>query len=493
MHYSHFPAQHTPNVTQGYVQAPMPTAPQGYGQFAPNMPQVYGQPITQSMSQYGFQNSYGAPYQEGYPTGPMPRPQGNDPSMQYGQPPLAGQPSQIYPPYQSQAPFNEQPFAPYQGPPPAQSYGPSIPAQGQTGIQTWNQPPPIAQTYPAPAYQSGNTQYQQPYQNQYKKRPYHHIPVQPSQFGTQRNSQNAGKPSPSPFALQQGYSPPKTSHNFQISPGRPRSFSVSNLQPGSTDLSSQPSEVEEAKEAAEFQWNLEKIFANETKKDSDPIGRPLPTVYDEEPIPPPAYNAKAIVSKYVRPNNLEIFARDIRLSLHWPSLKADPVFNDIDFDSPLIRLDAIESWIQQRQNRLDLTELSQNGSQPSPTLKRAWTEGQGNDSKKMCLDTLLGFDASRSPYAPHGGMDGAGELARPERDVTPVVDRSTTPAFGRSATPSFGADDDAWAPQPGEGQTTISPVTDPTEVLLASLGVTGSPKPIATKNPGLLTSPTYVE
>jgi hypothetical protein len=238
---------------------------------------------------------------------------------------------------------------------------------------------------------------------------------------------------------------------------------------------------------------LEKIFAEEIKKDADPIGRPLPTVYDDEPILPPAYNVKAIVGRYVRPNNLEIFVRDIRLSLHWPSLKDDPVFNDIAFDSPLIPLDDIESWIQQRQNRLDLAELVQNGGQPSPTRKPAWSEEQDNNSKKICRDALIEPDISRSHQAPQAGMDEASEFPRPARDVTPAVERSTTPAFGRSGTPSFGADDDAWAPQPGEGQITTSPITDPTEALLASLGVTGSPKPIAPKNLGLHTSPVYME
>jgi hypothetical protein len=498
MPYLPYAAQPTPSIPQGYVQSTMPGGPQGYGQLAPNIPQAYGQSPAQPMSQYGYQNPYGIPHQDGYPTAQLPPQYGYDSSPQYGQSPAMGQPSQNYPPFQNQAPFQGQPtqhYAPYQGPSPVQSYGPSTPAQDQSGMQSWGQPPAVPQTYPAPAYQPGNAQYQQPHQNQYRKRPYQHPPYQPAQFGTQGNSKTVPNPSPGPTAPQQGYGPFANPQQYQKHPGPPRSFSVTNPQPGLTAPPPQPLVTEKANEEAEFEWDLEKIFATEIKKDADPIGRPLPTVYDEEPILPPAYNAKAIIGKYTRPNNLEIFSRDIRLSLHWPSLKADPVFSDIAFDSPLIPLDDIESWIQQRQNRLDLAELLQSGGQPSTTRKRAWSEEHENDSKKICRDVLLEPDISRSRQAPQGGMDGASELLRPApaRDVTPAVDRSTTPAFGRSGTPSFGADDDAWAPQPGEGQIATSPVTDPTEALLASLGVTGSPKPIAPKNLALHTSPVYME
>jgi hypothetical protein len=494
MPYVPYAAQPTPNIPQGYVQPTMPGGPQGYGQLAPNMPQAYGQPPVQPMSQYGYQNPYGGPYQDGYPTAQMPQQYNYDSSPQYGQSSTIGQPSQNYPPFQSQSPFHGQPtqhYTPYQGPSPVQSYGLSTPAQDKIAMQNWGQPPAVPQTYSAPAYQPGNAKYQQPHQNQYRKRPYQHPPYQLPQFGTQGNSKMAPDPSPGPSAPHQVHGPFANPQQYQKYPGSPRSSGFSNPQAASTAPPPQLPAAGKTNAEAEFEWDLERIFATEIKKEADPIGCPLPTVYDEEPILPPAYNAKAIVGKYVRPNNLEIFARDIRLSLHWPSLKADPVFNDIAFDSPLIPLDGIESWIQQRQNRLDLVELMQSGCQPSPTRKRAWSEEQDNNSK-ICRDVLPEPDIFGSHHAPQTGMYGSNEALRPARDVTPAVDRSTTPAFERSGTPSFGADD-AWAPQPGEGQIATSPITDPTEALLASLGVTGSPKPIAPKNAALHMSPLYME
>lgn len=252
---------------------------------------------------------------------------------------------------------------------------------------------------------------------------------------------------------------------------------------------------EKTDDTEDFDWELEKIFAEEIHKDADPIGRPLPNVYDEEPILPPSYNASAITCKYVRPNNLEIFARDIRLSLHWPSLRADPVFSDISYSSLLIPLHDIESWIQRRQNRPRLEELMQDGGRSSPSRKRAWSEEQDDNGQNINQEAFPGPDI---PKMQRDSLEntkdvGSSELVTLDRAGTPTIDRSGTPAFRKSGTPSFGVEDDAWAPQPGEGQITTSPVADPTEALLASLGVTGTPKPISQNNSGLHMSPVYME
>jgi hypothetical protein len=361
-------------------------------------------------------------------------------------------------------------------------------------MQNWSQPPAASQAYPIPAYQPENIQYQKPYQNQYKKRPTHYPPHQvPPHFGRQVSSEPAPNSSPTTSLPQKAYNPVKSSQQFQKRPGRPRTFSAPNIHP---QLAAQPPQslvVDEVNEEAEFQWNLEKIFAEVVQNDADPIDRPLPTVYNEEPILPPAYNANAIIGKYVRPNNLDIFARDIRLSLHWPSLKTDPVFNEINFNSPLIPLDDIESWIQHRQSIFNLAESVPNSVQHLSVLEQASSEEQGTSSKSTYRGASSGSHRSKKHQAPYGGMDGASDSTRPPRDVTPAVNRSISPIFGRSGTPSLGADDDVWAPQPGEGQMMTSPVTDSTEALLASLGVTGSPKPVAPKNTILLSSPTYIE
>jgi hypothetical protein len=274
-----------------------------------------------------------------------------------------------------------------------------------------------------------------------------------------------------------------------------RSFGVAKAQPGWTGPPLEPPVLEKADDGADFEWDLEKIFTEEVHKDADPIGRPLPTVYDEEPILPPAYNANGIICKYVRPNNLEIFARDIRFSLHWPSVKTDPVFSNIAYGFLLIPLDDIGSWIQQRQNRQVLSELAQDDGQLSPSRNGAWPEEREDDKRPISQEVFLEPEMGRIYQAsqePPKDVESS-EFGRIDRVGTPAVERSSTPAFGRSGTPSFGADDDAWAPQPGEGQVTTSPVADPTEALLASLGVTGTPKPVSQKNSGFHMSPVYIE
>lgn len=505
----HMPPQHNMPYTsygaqvglnpQSYVQPTISSGPQGYGQPASNIPQAYSQSPVQPVSQYGFQNPTRIPYQDGYPAAPIPQPYGYDPSIQYGQQPLAGQPPQIYPPFQSQSGFQGQPvqhYTPYQGPSPVQqSYGTSAPALERFAMQSWAQPPIVPPAYSASTYQSGNMQYQQPYQKSFRKQPYYHAPLQSPQYGAPGGSQTAPNPAPGPSTFQQGLSAPANSYQHRNFSGIKRSFGVANAQAGWTGPPAEPPISAKAHDVGDFEWDLEKIFTEEIHKDADPIGRPLPDVYDEEPILPPAYNANAIVCKYARPNNLEVFTRGIRYSLHWPSVKADPVFNDIAYGSPLIALDDIGSWIQQRQQRHVLSELAQDGSQPSPSHEPAWSEEQEDDKPHISPEVFLEPELSgihQAPQRPPRDLyrnDSAGH----DRAGTPVVGGSSTPAFGRSGTPSFGAEDDAWAPQPGEGQVTTSPVADPTEALLASLGVTGTPKPISQKHSGLHMSPVNME
>jgi hypothetical protein len=301
--------------------------------------------------------------------------------------------------------------------------------------------------------------------------------------------------SPGPSTSQQGFFPPANSYQNRKYSGPKRSLSASNSQPGGSGTPLEPPLLEKSDDVADFEWELENVFSEEIHKDADPIGRPLPTTYDEEPILPPAYNAKSIICKYVRPNNLEIFAREIKLSLHWPSVKADPVFNEIAYGAPLIPLDDIDSWIHQRQNRQVLLELEQDGGHPSPSGKPAWSAELEDDRKLISYEAHIEPGNGRIHQASQGparDVD-SNDLAKLDRAGTPAVNGSGTPAFGRPGTPSFGAEDDAWAPQPGEGEVTTSPVADPTEALLASLGVTGTAKPISQMNTGLHMSPVFME
>jgi hypothetical protein len=183
--------------------------------------------------------------------------------------------------------------------------------------------------------------------------------------------------------------------------------------------------------------------------------------------------------------NLEVFCRDIRKTLHWPRLKPDPVFKDIDYDADLVPLDKVDEWVQNRRykNKREGTKEFGEGAQPISSRKRARSDEQVDTDKQMSqgyLPTFLpenrrsSLDAYRTP---------------PGNTFTPTLDGPNTPVYARSGTPSLGAEDDVWAPQPGEGLITNSPAEDATEARLASLGVTGSPKPLLKKPQNLYSGP----
>lgn len=251
-----------------------------------------------------------------------------------------------------------------------------------------------------------------------------------------------------------------------------------------------PVHVQQASEIVsteqQFNWDLQKIFQeNKGVRPADPIACPLPALFDQEPILPPAYNATGVTCKYIRSNNLEVFSRPIRKSLQWALLKSDPAFNTIDFKSYLIPLDEVGQWAAERQ----AIAVSQ-GAYPSAGNTPQSFE-QDVDDHRIDYEQSIEPPAGDHMSAAQSGrrFSSSDEPPHGSRSRTPSAGRSSTPNLENPGTPSLGAaDDDAWAPQPGESEISQmkTPVgdsyprfesSDPTEAILASLGVSGAPKP----------------
>jgi hypothetical protein len=149
-------------------------------------------------------------------------------------------------------------------------------------------------------------------------------------------------------------------------------------------------------------------------------------------------------------------------------VKADPVFYDIKWDAALISIEESINWARNQAH--EGAQESRHVEEQS-SRKRTWSEDTQEDvDQQIAQEAVNGIihDTSDPLQLPSS----AGQ-----RSKTPVLDREGTPAI-RQETPSFGADNnDVWAPQPGEGQTASEHI-DPTEALLASLGVSGAPKPV---------------
>lgn len=229
----------------------------------------------------------------------------------------------------------------------------------------------------------------------------------------------------------------------------------------------------QSNEDQDFEWDLEKSFVEIVHLEVHSVAQPLPAVFNDEPVIF-SNNTSGVTLKYVRPINLEVFCLDIRKTLHWPMLEADPVFKDIDYDSELVPLDKVDEWLQNRPYRNKVTDIMgfERGSHTHRS-KRALSDEVVDRNRGVNLGSYSTFplEKCRQSLETH--------RTSPGNHFTSMFDGSSTPVYARPSTPSLGAEDDVWAPQPGEGLSTNSPTRDPTEVRLAALGVTGSPKPLS--------------
>jgi hypothetical protein len=495
------------NVTPGYVHPGMSAGPQGYGPVMPQMQQPYGQKGAQFSSQpYGNQAPYSGSYQNtAYPSAQPPQQYGYNNPAQYSQYQTMGAPPQNYStyhdpsPHQGPAPYQgqgqhqgqAQPFpSRYPGPLPVNAYPQSTPPYQQQN-QNWGQPHVVPNAYPAPAFPQGSVQNQQSHPAQWQP-PQHPSSHASPGYGNASTPYSAPTQFTVPNSNHQGFGPPIQP---PLQPGfqnQPRSSSVSSSSHAAGAAVKEQVAPGKTAEELEFEWDLEKIFLELPHKPADPIAHPLPKEFDEEPILPPVYNATGITSKYVRPTNLEVYVRDVRLSLHWPTVRTDPVFRDINYNLPLVPLDQLDTWLQYQMDGDGMASFPHHETASlSPTSrKRPRSEVEEHEveqhmghSYETSLNSEPNDESQPSPVSP--SILQSQSISGFKMVGTPALNRTDTPSLERSGTPSFGVDaeDDAWAPQPGEGQISTSPVEDPTEALLASLGVSGTPKPVS-QTPG---------
>jgi hypothetical protein len=236
-------------------------------------------------------------------------------------------------------------------------------------------------------------------------------------------------------------------------------------------------------EEREFNWEFKKIFKEPEKQEWVALAQPLSTTFDMTPVPLLDMRSTNSTSRYARKENLKEFTRSIRSAPQWSYLKEDPAFSDSELDGPLIPFHEIPAWTATRHGTADLPDSRR------PSRKRAWSDEQDDVDNQIKLESRHldpsgeQVDENQQEGEPKTKRQKNEESrekqqssdASPERSGTPTATAST-PVLGRAGTPSFGADDDVWAPQPGEGAE--SALVDPTEALLASLGVSGAPKPV---------------
>ncbi|OTB13929.1 hypothetical protein K445DRAFT_13301 [Daldinia sp. EC12] len=107
----------------------------------------------------------------------------------------------------------------------------------------------------------------------------------------------------------------------------------------------------------DLSWDERTIFLELPPSSKvDPIAAPLPTQYFEDIMIPPAFDAKALKSRYITPRNIDDFAQSIRETRDWQIMKHHPLFLD-PTEIHLEKLDdynkAVDKDIHSRVNRRD--------------------------------------------------------------------------------------------------------------------------------------------
>lgn len=214
----------------------------------------------------------------------------------------------------------------------------------------------------------------------------------------------------------------------------------------------------------DIDWE-ESVFNDLIKVLAIAILTPLSTRFDEEPL---ASDSDApIKSKYVRPGNLEVFILPIQKSLHWAILHTDPALAKIDEAYPAV---PFEMWDEYREERKKRKMLE-------ARLYDAARDEQSRETFQEDEDQAM-REASTEPIGRQESSCGAARQfsANSQRDSR---SRSRTPGYSRGSTPALEDGDDRWVSQTGEEPVKAPTYIDPAEAVLASLGVTGAPKPVS--------------
>ncbi|KAL5349129.1 hypothetical protein ACLOAV_005417 [Pseudogymnoascus australis] len=434
---------HQPLAPYGQGYGPIPPQGQGYGNGPPASGPYYGQP-------YGPQVPYGPPVPQQYPhQAPMPYP----PQHHQAPYPQQNQPMGYGPPQQA-GPYQSGPYP--QGGPQAQPSPYNMPPQ-HPHAQTQGQPPVTyqfqgqgAQEYDGSSAAYPNQQSQQGVQTPV---PTHWSPAHggPSNHSDQNNAQSGKPPGQDANGL-----PTNDESSIQKQP--------IDAADGTTETHESPSHDVSIDEF-DIDWE-ESVFNDLIRVLAIAILTPLSTRFDEEPL---ASDSDApIKSKYVRPGNLEVFILPIQKSLHWAILHTDPALAKIDEAYPAVPFEMWDEYREERKKRKMFEARLYDAARDEQSREAFQVDEEYQAIREASTGSTGRQESSRGA---------AGQFsADSQRDSR---SRSRTPGYSRGSTLAPEDGDDRWVSRTDEEPVKAATYVDPAEAVLASLGVTGAPKPVS--------------
>lgn len=215
-----------------------------------------------------------------------------------------------------------------------------------------------------------------------------------------------------------------------------------------------------------YEWDLSCAFREIPFIAAAPMAYPLGNVHHEERIPQPTAGTSGLTSRYVHMASVEVWSKHIRESLHWQNMQQDPAFSNIHWDAPYVSL------VEMIEYTRSLTGGKETITQDDGLISHEDSVHHDNVPQIM-------KKRSRSSSIPNGddGRHNQEDLQEKRQRRENKKDDAGDVTAESHSTPAP-AIDDAWVPQVGEISAKSSTLDESTEALLASLGVTGVPKPV---------------
>ncbi|KAF7903381.1 uncharacterized protein EAF01_006430 [Botrytis porri] len=470
---------------------PMPSAPSPlYQQHStPTPQQLYPnqQPVANGASynhppqqQHGSQG-YQVPYNQ--------HPQSNSP-QQYG-PPTHSQNGPQYPPPSAPAtPFQPQNNGYNQG---YDSRSSSVPHQsnGTPNHGQWIGSPPAASPPNGPQQHQGQLQSNPGYNREFRRSQSQQSQQSEGRMWAQQPQQSTSRaasqipPMASPELNKRGLYIPRSKHTTLTAPSKAssqpaevpipsRASSVASTPYGSpssrdniSEWDGQPTVLKEdshrTDEEKQFNWDYKKIFqAAGQRHETVALAQPLANRFDMTPVPLIDKKSTISISRYARRENLKEYRQSVRKTPQWPYLQEDPTFQELKAGDDSISFQELDAFMKSRHGDAHVSIAARKATaaniprtgkrKPSPT-----DQDDINEQLQADISTLK--NNKRQKVNDHS-VKSADGLPRFSGDDTL-----------NNSPPLAEVPDDIWAPQAGES-------ADPTEALLASLGVSGAPKPV---------------
>ncbi|KAF7872808.1 uncharacterized protein EAF02_008879 [Botrytis sinoallii] len=499
-------SQFTDPGQNSQFNGPMPSAPSPlYQQHSTPNPQQQGPPQQAYPNQQSVANgaNYNHPSQQqhgsqGYQAPYNQHPQSSSP-QQYG-PPTHSQNGPQYPPPSAPAtPFQPQNNGYNQG---YNSRSSSVPHQsnGTSNHGQWIGSPPVVSPPNGPQQQQGQLQSNPGYNREFRRSQSQQSQQSEGRIWAQQGESRVGSQQPqqstsraasqnpsmaSPEVNKRGLYVPRSKNTTLTAPSKAssqpaevpipsRASSVASTPFGSpssgdniSEWDGQPAVLKEdshrTDEEKQFNWDYKKIFqAAGERHETVALAQPLANRFDMTPVPLIDKKSTISISRYARKENLKEYRQSVRKTPQWPYLQEDPTFQELSAGDDSVSFQELDAFMMSRHGdaHVSITTRKATAANIQRTGKRKPSPTDQDD-----IDEQLQADISTLKNNKRQKVD---DQSFKSADSLP---RFCGDNASNNSPPLPEAPDDIWAPQAGES-------ADPTEALLASLGVSGAPKPV---------------